>query len=168
MIFYIQQTQRGLQIMRKTTDYIIIHCSATRPSQDIGFEEINRWHRAKGWLSCGYHRIIRQNGTVEQGRQDDEVGAHCRGKNHNSISVCMVGGVKEDNIEAWEDNFTGEQWTALKEVITELHNKYPEAEICGHYKFSDTKECPSFDVEEWKKIELDWIEGDLLPDDERD
>ena len=61
--------------MRKTTDYIIIHCSATRPSQDIGFEEINRWHRAKGWLSCGYHRIIRQNGTVEQGRQDDEVGA---------------------------------------------------------------------------------------------
>ena len=80
----------------------------------------------------------------------------------------MVGGVKEDNIEAWEDNFTGEQWTALKEVITELHNKYPEAEICGHYKFSDTKECPSFDVEEWKKIELDWIEGDLLPNDERD
>ena len=154
--------------MRKTTDYIIIHCSATSPSQDIGFEEINRWHRAKGWLSAGYHRILRRSGVQAQGRNDDEVGAHCRGKNHNSISVCMVGGVKEDNIEAWEDNFTGEQWTALKEVITELHNKYPEAEICGHYKFSDTKECPSFDVEKWKKIELDWIEGDLLPDDERD
>ena len=36
------------------------------------------------------------------------------------------------------------------------------------FKFSDTKKCPSFDVEEWKKIELDWIEGDLLPNDERD
>ena len=47
--------------MRKETKYIIIHCSATRPSQDIGFEEIDRWHRAKGWLSCGYHKIIRRN-----------------------------------------------------------------------------------------------------------
>ena len=26
---------------RKTTDYIIIHCTATKPSQDIGFEEVN-------------------------------------------------------------------------------------------------------------------------------
>ena len=26
---------------RKTTDYFIIHCSATKPSMDIGFEEIN-------------------------------------------------------------------------------------------------------------------------------
>ena len=155
--------------MRKETKYIIIHCSATRPSQDIGYEEINRWHRSKGWLSCGYHRIVRRkNGTVEQGREDNEVGAHCRGKNHNSISVCMVGGVNEEDINIWEDNFTPDQWTALKETITELHKKYPEAEIYGHYKFSDTKKCPSFDVEEWKKIELDWIEGDLLPNDERE
>ena len=154
--------------MRKETKYIIIHCSATRPSQDIGYEEINRWHRSKGWLSCGYHRIIRQDGNVEQGREDNEVGAHCRGRNHDSISICMVGGVKEDNIKEWEDNYDESQWTALKETITELHKKYPEAEIYGHYKFSDTKKCPSFDVEEWKKIELDWIEGDLLPNDERD
>ncbi len=80
----------------------------------------------------------------------------------------MVGGVKEDDIKEWEDNFTPDQWTALKELIIQLHNKYPEAEICGHNKFSDTKKCPSFDVEEWKKIELDWIEGDLLPNDERE
>ena len=64
--------------MRKETKYIIIHCSATRPSQDIGFEEINRWHRAKGWLMCGYHFIIKRNGTIEDGRLTDEVGAHCR------------------------------------------------------------------------------------------
>ena len=76
--------------------------------------------------------------------------------------------LKENDIEAWEDNFDGSQWTSLKELIIQLHNKYPEAEICGHYKFSDTKKCPSFDVEEWKKIELDWIEGDYLPNDERD
>ena len=46
--------------MRKETKYIIIHCSATKPSMDIGFEEIDKWHRAKGWFGCGYHKIIRR------------------------------------------------------------------------------------------------------------
>ena len=32
---------------RKSTDYFIIHCTATKPSMDIGFEEINRWHRER-------------------------------------------------------------------------------------------------------------------------
>ena len=90
--------------MRKETKYIIIHCSATRPSQDIGFEEIDRWHRARGWLSCGYHKIIRRkNGTIQQGRPDEEVGAHCRGRNHDSISIVMIGGVNEHDINIWED-----------------------------------------------------------------
>lgn len=154
--------------MRKETKYIIIHCTATKPSMDIGFDEVDKWHRQRGFIGCGYHRIIRRDGTVEQARLDDEVGAHCRGRNHDSISIALVGGVKETDINAWEDNFTGSQWTALKEVVTELHKKYPEAEITGHYKFSDTKECPSFDVDDWAKIELDWIEGDYLPNDERD
>ena len=82
--------------------------------------------------------------------------------------MCLVGGVKEEDINSWEDNFEGAQWASLKTLITELHKKYPQAEIHGHNKFSDTKQCPSFDVEEWKKIELDWIEGDLLPNDERE
>ena len=51
---------------RKSTDYFIIHCSATKPSMDIGFEEINRWHRERGWLSCGYHFIIRRNGRIHE------------------------------------------------------------------------------------------------------
>ena len=154
--------------MRKDTKYIMIHCTATKPSMDIGFDEVDRWHRARGFLSCGYHRIIRRDGTIEQGRQDNEVGAHCRGRNHDAISISVVGGVTEENVEVWENNFTGEQWETLKKVVIELHGKYPEAEIVGHYKFSDTKQCPSFDVDEWAKTELDWIEGDYLPDDERD
>ena len=56
---------------RKSTDYFIIHCSATKPSMDIGFEEINRWHKERGWLQCGYHFIIRRNGVIEDGRTTD-------------------------------------------------------------------------------------------------
>ena len=87
---------------RKETKYIIIHCTATKPSMDIGLEEVDSWHRARGFLSCGYHKIIRRDGTIEQGRADEEVGAHCRGRNHDSISVSMVGGVSENNIDMFE------------------------------------------------------------------
>lgn len=152
--------------MRQETNYIIIHCSATRPSQHIGFEEINRWHREKGWIGCGYHFIIRRDGVIEDGRPTDAVGAHTRGRNHDSIGICMVGGVNEDNIREWEDNFTGEQWESLKTLVYELHNKYPEADIKGHYHFTDDKKCPSFDVDDWKIIECDWVEGIALPDDD--
>ena len=29
--------------MRYETKFIVVHCSATRPSQDIGVKEIDRW-----------------------------------------------------------------------------------------------------------------------------
>ena len=35
---------------RPETKYIVIHCSQTRPSQDIGAKDIDRWHRERGWL----------------------------------------------------------------------------------------------------------------------
>lgn len=150
---------------RLATDYIIIHCSATRPSQDIGFEEINNWHRARGWLGCGYHFIIRRNGKIEDGRPTTDVGAHCKGQNHNSIGICMVGGMDED-MGAATDNYTGEQWESLKVLVEELHKNYPDAKIRGHYHFNPDKQCPAFDVDDWAKIELLWVEGDLLPGDE--
>ena len=152
---------------RKSTDYFIIHCTATKPSMDIGYEEINRWHRERGFLSCGYHFIIKRNGVIEDGRTTDAVGAHCRGKNHNSIGIAMVGGVTQEDHTKAEDNFLPEQWESLKKLIEELHTQYPEAQVKGHYHFSD-KFCPSFDVDEWAKTELLWVEGDYLPGDERD
>ena len=54
---------------RKTTDYIIMHCTATKPSQNIGFEEVNFWHLARGWMGCGYHFIIKRDGIIEDGSE---------------------------------------------------------------------------------------------------
>ena len=160
-----QNYQRSIEMPRTSTDYLIIHCTATKPSMDIGFEEVNKWHRARGWIGCGYHFIIRRNGKIEDGRTTDAVGAHCKGQNHNSIGIAMVGGMDED-MGAATDNFTPEQWESLKRLVEELHTKYPEAEIKGHYHFNPDKQCPAFDVDDWAKVELDWIEGDLLPGDE--
>ena len=46
-------------------DTIIIHCSATRAGQDFTAADIDRWHRARGFRSIGYHFVIRLDGTIE-------------------------------------------------------------------------------------------------------
>ena len=133
---------------RKSTDYIVIHCSATKPRMDIGLTEIRKWHvQDNGWRDVGYHYIIRRNGEVELGRSIRDTGAHAAGYNHKSVSVCMVGGMAEDN--SAEANFTAQQWTALLDLVKQLKSNYPEADVIGHNEISE-KECPSFDVQKWK------------------
>lgn len=133
---------------RARTDYIAVHCAATPPNLDIGRAEIDRWHRAKGWLMIGYHLVIRRDGRVETGRPIDAIGAHVKNYNHNSVGVCLVGGVdvhgKPDN------NFTSAQWETLAVVLRDLKAKYPKAYVQGHRDFPNVhKACPSFDVRDW-------------------
>ena len=135
--------------MREETKYIVIHCSQTRPSQNWGAKEIDRLHRTNGWLKIGYGTVIKRDGDVQQGRQDNEVQAHVKGYNHNSFGVCLVGGAKEENWKLPHDNFTGEQFESLKQELTRLIKKYPDAQIVGHRDLDDKKFCPSFDVREY-------------------
>ena len=137
---------------RKSTDYIVIHCAATKASMDIGLTEIRKWHvQDNGWRDVGYHYIIRRNGEVELGRSIRDTGAHAAGYNHKSVSVCMVGVMAEDN--SAEANFTPQQWTALLDLVKQLKSNYPEANVIGHNEISE-KECPSFDVQKWKEDNL--------------
>lgn len=146
--------------VRKSTNYIVVHCSATKPGMDIGAKEIGEWHKKNGWSGIGYHLVIRRDGTVEEGRPLDDVGAHVKDYNSDSVGVCMVGGVGEDGKA--QNNFTPLQFKTLKDIIRWLRVKYKKAHICGHRDLSPDlnqdgkitsnewiKECPSFDVEEW-------------------
>ena len=148
--------------VRKTTDLLVVHCSATRPTQDIGVREITQWHRQRGFDTVGYHYVIRRNGDVETGRPENAIGAHVIGHNANSIGVCMVGGVDAAGKPA--NNFTAAQFVALRGLIDQLHKRYPEARILGHRDLSPDrngdgiitpnefiKACPSFDVAAWLK-----------------
>lgn len=139
---------------RATTDYIVIHCSATRPSQNIGAADIDRWHRGQGWACIGYHYVIRRNGVVEDGREADVIGAHVAGHNTNSVAICMAGGVSEKDVSVPEDNFTKPQLKSLKGLVLKLQEKYPTARIQGHRDFSGVhKACPSFNVAAWLEAE---------------
>jgi N-acetylmuramoyl-L-alanine amidase len=128
--------------------YLIVHCSASPPSMDIGAKEIDRWHRQRGFLMIGYHKVIRRNGVIEDGRPLDRPGAHVAGYNQYSIGVCLVGG--EDAHAVPENNFTPEQFATLRSLLSDLKLKFPKAEILGHRDMPNVaKACPSFDVRAW-------------------
>src|SRR5210317_1731003 len=97
--------------IREKTDKIIIHCTATKPSMDVGAYEIDRWHRQRGWLQIGYTLVIKRDGLIEAGRPLNVVGAHAKGHNSSSVSIALAGGVDEDNKP--EENFTEAQHVSL-------------------------------------------------------
>lgn len=137
---------------RLHTDFIAVHCSATRPSQQIDVEDIRKWHKAKGWSDVGYHYVITRAGRVQKGREEDRIGAHVEGFNGRSIGICLVGGVSEDDFTKPENNFTPLQMTALRNLLAELAKRYPAAVVQGHRDFPNVKKaCPSFDVRAWLK-----------------
>lgn len=122
---------------------IIIHCSAVRPDRTSSVEEIGVWHKALGWDGCGYHYVVRRDGTVETGRAEARQGAHCYGWNRQSIGVCYEGGLDSQGRPA--DTRTPEQKHALLNLVKELKTRYPNASIHGHNEFA-RKSCPCFDV----------------------
>ena len=130
-------------------EYLVVHCSATPATADIGAKDIDRWHREQGYFSIGYHYVIRRNGTVETGRPLDQPGAHARGYNQKSIGVCLAGGVAADK-RTPENNFTAEQFESLERLLRELKVKFPKAVVIGHGQLPGVaKACPSFDAKGW-------------------
>ena len=79
---------------RETTDTIVIHCTQTPPGMDVDVDKVTQWHKDRGFDTIGYHYLIKRDGTLQEGRQQDEVGAHAVAVNGNSVGVAMVGGVK--------------------------------------------------------------------------
>ena len=132
--------------MRTITE-IIIHCSATKPSMDIGADWIRKIHvQQNKWLDIGYHYVIRRNGAVEDGRPLNEVGAHCQGHNTGTIGICMVGGISETGRP--ENNFTAAQFESVQLLINTLVDEFPEIiKLSGHNDYAN-KACPSFNVHE--------------------
>ena len=122
---------------------IIIHCTATPAGRDLHVDDIRRYHLQQGFETIGYHYLIALDGTIEQGRALDLIGAHCLGHNDRSIGVAYVGGVTSDMTPA--DTRTDAQRKSLVKLVDELRGRYPRASVHGHREFA-AKACPCFDV----------------------
>jgi hypothetical protein len=128
--------------------YIVIHCADTPPGMDIGAEEIDAWHKERGWKNIGYHYVIKLDGTPEKGRELDtdseleanEIGAHAYGYNGKSVAVCYVGG-------KGGDTRTNKQKDSLIHAVSTLKMQFPEAKVVGHCDLDEKKpHCPGFDA----------------------
>ena len=128
----------------RTITLIIIHCSAVRPDQTSSVAQIDSWHHERGFhLGVGYHYVIRRDGTIEPGRPEWMVGAHCVNHNAHSIGVCYEGGLDIRGQPA--DTRTPEQKAAMRQLLEDLHRRYPRALIVGHRDLNPLKDCPGYE-----------------------
>ena len=146
----------------RTISLLIVHCSATPEGRDYTVQDIDRWHRARGWSGIGYHYVIYRDGTIHAGRPEWQVGAHCRNHNAHSIGICYIGGLSAPADVGRgglpKDTRTPQQKAALRELLRQLKLKYatPPAPangcgrgwplIFGHNTFDPSKACPCFDA----------------------
>lgn len=141
--------------MTRTITEIFVHCSATRkewmsdrPATDKR-EEIDRWHRQRGWKGFGYHYLIDRDGTVAEGRPVERIGAHVSGHNTGTIGVSLFGGHGAAATDRFSDHFTPAQDAALRRLLSELQARFPSAtKISGHNEYA-AKGCPGFQVRPW-------------------
>jgi hypothetical protein len=141
---------------------IIIHCSDSEWGNSA---VIKSWHLARGFKDIGYHYVINNgykssvseyntelDGLIEAGRSldndvemdFDEVGAHTKDWNSDSIGICLIG-VKE---------FSFKQFDSLIILCSMWHRLIPELEIKGHYDYTTEKTCPNFRVDNLERIIL--------------
>lgn len=119
---------------------------------DPSAADIDRMHRKLGWRKIGYHWVIRKDGTLESGREEHEVGSHCRdgGMNRKAIGVTFSG---HHNYEGW----TAEQratWLDLAVRIVREHD-IPVAHVIGHREAGARKDCPG------TAIDMDVVRAEL-------
>ena len=108
--------------------------------------DIDRAHREGPFAKIAYHKIVRKDGTVEDGEALDRKGAHCRDRkmNHKSVGVCFSGHHGDDF-----NGEPGEAWTTAQReagvaLLADLCERYgvPVRNVIGHRETGARKACP--------------------------
>ncbi|MCI8360015.1 MAG: N-acetylmuramoyl-L-alanine amidase [Clostridiales bacterium] len=147
-------TFNGTPNTRTETKAIVLHHA---DAVSCGIEDIHRWHLANGWIGCGYHFLVRKDGSVWQGRPIEWVGAHAKGANEFSVGVCFEG-----SYESKDTVMPAAQIQAGKELVSYLLPLYPEASVKRHRDYCST-DCPG------RCFPFDEIaQGDTYPKDSKD
>ena len=154
---------------------IFVHCAATKEGRYYNASDIDRWHRARGWSSIGYHKVVLLDGTIQNGRDPDNdgnveehIGAHVYGHNTDTLAVCYIGGV--DSNQKPKDTRTPEQKDALLRVVTDWMTRFkiPYTKVFGHYEYDPGKACPSFDMGQFRsdlKVYIENKDDEVVDDD---
>lgn len=102
-------------------EYAVIHHTAERDQnesiEEIAAEEIA--NPAQGFITVGYHFVIKADGEVMIGRPLNKKPAANEGLNTQSVAICLEG-----NFEVGDAGYTGEipSEAAIKACITLINN----------------------------------------------
>lgn len=125
---------------------IIVHCADTKVNQSFDITDVDQWHKQRGFSMVGYHYYIKLDGTIQEGRNLEQVGAHCKGQNSDSIGICFEGGKNSDGSK-WDSPLSAQldSWHTLYQYLCLMFGNLP---LKGHYEYSE-KSCPNFDIDEF-------------------
>lgn len=136
----------------RNVKYIVIHCTAGPSSQKTSVI-LDFWRKKLGWKNVGYHKLISEDGTVEELAKPEQIVNGVKGHNSHSYHICYKGG------QGGKDNRTDEQKASLLSEIKKAKKLFPKAQVLGHRDLSPdlnndgiikpnewTKNCPSFDA----------------------
>ena len=138
---------------RYSTDLIVIHHTGSVKDMDASAVDIHDWHLNQGWAGCGYHFIIRKDGTIERGRSEWAIGAHAgeNGVNSHSIGIHLSG-----DFNAAKP--TEQQIEMTSMLVAYLCDKYniptDRQHLKGHREVGST-DCPGRNLQD----KLDLISG---------
>lgn len=145
--------------MIRTIRKIIMHCSdSTYGDASV----IDVWHQQRGWSGIGYHYVVtngrrrstssyrlQDDGVIEPGRPLEQIGAHCKGHNRDSIGICLVS--KDGNVRVPQLV----KAVALVRHLVAIHPQLSNDDVRAHYEFNPGKTCPGFPIQQFRHL-LSW------------
>lgn len=117
---------KGLPHNNYSSRIVLHHAEAT----NCTVEDIDRWHRGRGWQGIGYHYFVRKDGQIYKGRPDYTIGAHCLHNNTNTIGICAEGKYMVETMPEVQ-----------KQAIISLCKSLGIKDIKGHRELNST-DCP--------------------------
>jgi N-acetylmuramoyl-L-alanine amidase len=153
---------------------IIIHHSLTKDGAVVDWQAIRRYHMSwaycgnivskeeaneligdgkrvkRPWTNIGYHygiEKINSDYEILVGRQLNQIGAHTRGHNQESLGICLVGN--------YDIDIVGDSLLRVASKLVKSHmsifNISPN-NVFGHNEFNSHKTCPgsNFNMEAFR------------------
>jgi N-acetylmuramoyl-L-alanine amidase len=166
MVSSMEELEAELRGATREITEVVIHWTANFIDQvNIGSEDIHRIHQQRGFNGCGYHYIIKRDGTIQRGRPINIIGAHAKDFGHNnySIGISHVAGYNcvsstpssQRNKYISAESITAAQFKAQKDFLRTFYNVFPGGQVLGHYqcttsgKVDPIGDRPSWNIDDY-------------------
>jgi N-acetylmuramoyl-L-alanine amidase len=142
---------------KRAVHTLVWHCTATPEGKEFTRAQIKAMHLLRGFTDIGYHKLIHLDGSVSEGRSEDQEGAHVSGHNRGTLGYSYVGGISSSGSP--KDTRTTAQRATMVRLTKEAIQRYSLRLVLGHRDLSPDRDhdgvvepfewvkvCPCFDA----------------------